>query len=101
MHILHLLTQTGEKHSQVDEFASDALTISTSTEDQVIDRYSIANELEQLGVTASDVAEDWDENLARELEDLGLEHHDDGGHIESDQQWEEEIERILDTHSDT
>ena len=45
-------------------------------------------------------ADEWDDELARELEDLGLGDRE-GGANETDQQWEDEIERMLEMHSDS
>ena len=50
------------------------------------------------GVTVA--TDEWDDELTRELEDLGLGDHE-GGVNETDQQWEDEIERMLELHSDS
>ncbi len=53
-------------------------------------------ELEQLGVGPAD---EWEEEIARELEDLGVV-TEEGVDKVDDQQWEDEIERMLEMHSD-
>ena len=45
--------------------------------------------------------DDWEAELARDLEDLGVVDDGGGGKTEEDQEWEDEIERMLEMHSDT
>ncbi len=76
----------------MDEFASDAL----ASDDAPLDRESVVTELEQLGVGPAD---EWEAEIARELEDLGVV-TEEGVEKTDDQQWEDEIERMLEMHSD-
>jgi len=66
----------------------------TSDPSGPIDRETMATELEQLGV-----GDQWEEELARELEDLGV-NTEDGTDKTDDKNWEDEIERMLEMHSD-
>ncbi len=77
----------------MDEFASDALVSDNAAP---LDRESVVTGLEQLGVGPAD---EWEEEIARELEDLGVV-TEEGMDKTEDQQWEDEIERMLEMHSD-
>ncbi len=79
----------------MDEFASDAL----ASDDAPLDRESVVTELEQLGVVGVGPADEWEAEIARELEDLGVV-AEEGVEKTDDQQWEDEIERMLEMHSD-
>lgn len=77
------------------------------SEREQISRESVRDELGQLGVTqevgVSEGDGQWDleEELARELEDLGLETEGDGTNDQVDsEQWENEIQKMLEMHSD-
>ena len=73
------------------------------SEGEQISRESVRDELGQLGVTPQGggavEAEQWEEELAQELEDLDLEI--EGGvaneHTDSEQ-WENEIQKMLEMH---
>ena len=102
------VTDSVEPQSPVQEsdFASDALVVGESEGEQ-ISRESVRDELGQLGVAQEvGVAEgegQWDleEELARELEDLGLEAEGDGtGDQVDSEQWENEIQKMLEMHDD-
>ena len=87
---------------QEPDFASDAL-MTGEGEGQQISRESVRDELGQLGVSpkggGTEEAEHWEEELARELEDLGL---DTEGGVANDQtdseQWENELQKMLEMH---
>ena len=75
------------------------------SEGEQISRESVRDELGQLGVTpevgVSEGEGQWDleEELARELEDLGLETEGDGTSDQLDsEQWENEIQKMLEMH---
>ena len=77
------------------------------SEGEQISRESVRDELGQLGVTQEvGVPEgegqwDLDEELARELEDLGLDTEGDGTNDQVDsEQWENEIQKMLEMHDD-
>ena len=87
---------------QEPDFASDAL-VAGESEGEQISRESVRDELGQLGVSpeggGAGEAAQWEEELARELEDLGLE--TEGG-VTNDQvdseQWESELQKMLEMH---
>lgn len=68
-----------------------------------ISRESVRDELGQLGVSpeggGTGEAEQWEEELARELEDLGLEADVGVSNDQGDpEQWENELQKMLDMH---
>ena len=87
---------------QEPDFASDALVAGESEAEQ-ISRESVRDELGQLGMSpeggGTEEAEKWEEELARELEDLGLETEGGVANDPADaDQWEHELQQMLDMH---
>lgn len=87
---------------QEPDFASDAL-VAGESEGEQINRDSVRDELGQLGVSTqgggAEEAEKWEEELARELEDLGLETEGDVANDPTDsEQWENELQKMLEMH---
>ena len=82
------------------DFASDALV--RSEEVETISKESVRQELDQLGMAkppGDEETEKWEQELAKELEDLGLSHEETPQDQVDSEQWENELQRMLDMHS--